>query len=79
MKELPRPDEVPLTVAALRIRESYSATRTMMLQGDLRGRLVGNRWYVDGDDVARLEAGRIERDGAERIAAERSAQVATSA
>lgn len=60
MRELPTADELPLTMAALRLRDSYHMVRTRMLRGELRGRQVGGRWYVQKEDVERLEAERAE-------------------
>jgi hypothetical protein len=55
MLEMPKENEIALTLAALRIRASYHAARAMMLRGEMRGRQVGRLWFVDASDVERLE------------------------
>ena len=60
MREQPKPNDVPLTMAALRIRDSYHNTRKRMLCGELRGRQIEGRWYVADEDVRILEAQRAE-------------------
>jgi hypothetical protein len=55
VRELPNSNEIPLTIAALRLRESYHMARTLMLRGELHGRQIGGRWYVLVDDVIRRE------------------------
>jgi hypothetical protein len=54
MSEFPTIGEMELTLAALKLRKNYQATRTLMFSGELRGRRIGRRWYVDRGDVERL-------------------------
>ncbi|MBA3340454.1 MAG: hypothetical protein H0T48_01310 [Gemmatimonadaceae bacterium] len=54
MAEKPKADELPLTIAALRLRVNYHKARALMLEGELRGRQLAGRWYVLSTDVDRM-------------------------
>ena len=48
--------KVPLPHAAMRIKRSWERTYRLLLGGELRGEQRGGRWYVEEEDVKRLEA-----------------------
>lgn len=61
MPELPTHDERPLIDFCFAARMDYARGYRLMLEGHLRGRRVGKRWYVRLDANARqLLAGRGE-------------------
>jgi hypothetical protein len=63
MDELPQPDEIALPIAAHRLGQKYLHVYGRMISGELPGRRVGNRWYVDAAAVDRLvELARRERE-----------------
>lgn len=48
-------NEIPLTVAAQRLRFTWHRTWSRVLAGDLKGRQdERGRWFVDAGDVQRL-------------------------
>ncbi len=50
-----RPEMIPLTEAAHRLRRSYNQTLRLVLLGELKGAKNGRgRWEVDASDVERL-------------------------
>lgn len=51
MRELPEPTEMSLTAAALRLQEGYHRVRERILRGELPGRQVAGRWYVQSAAV----------------------------
>ena len=56
MRDLPKANELQLSLAAHRLGLPYPIAYRRMFAGELRGRRIGSRWYVLEKDVARLEA-----------------------
>jgi hypothetical protein len=48
--------EIPLVDAAHQLCERYGATLNKVLVGELRGRKVNGRWWVDTASLERLKA-----------------------
>ena len=65
MSPTQRQAEVPLPIAAMRLRVSGEVARRMVLRGELAGRLVKGRWVVSEASVSRKER---ERDDAPSMA-----------
>ena len=63
--------EVPLPIAAQRLRVSGERARRMILRGDLDGRLEGGRWVVTGESLreAEVRLGRVCRGASAGIEA----------
>jgi hypothetical protein len=62
MDDATAPTEVPLAEAAFRLGVAYNVLYRRMFAGEINGRRVGLRWFVQLRDVERLQRERPRTD-----------------
>jgi excisionase family DNA binding protein len=59
--DFPRPDEISMSQACIRLRAPYHIVRNLVLRGEIGARQIGRSWYLKIADVDRHQSASDEQ------------------